>query len=123
MKNTNTSAFRAIVYRYLLDSIYSEDCPATDDKSRAEYIFYRFQMEYNYPDNIRRIPNTQARVAEWLSGLALNIEYTYCDIIKRTEIWHECKLTDKEADTVIEQWFTFLAMKLIQLWRVHGLGV
>lgn len=123
MKNTNTSAFRAIVYRYLLDSIDSEECPATTDKGRAEYIFRRFQSEYNHPDNIKRIPNTQARVAEWLSGLALNVEYTYSDIIKRAETWHECKLTDKEADCVIDYWFTFLALKLIQLWRKHGLEV
>lgn len=114
MQNTNTKAFREKVYAYLLD--------CADGMTPAQ-IWDRFNKEYNYPDNQRRIPNLQARVAEWLSGLALMTEYTYADIIARCEDWHECTLTDKERDMVSERWFGFLAMKLLQLWVAHKVEI
>jgi hypothetical protein len=47
-----------------------------------------FDSTYNYPDNRRRYPATQARVAEWLAGLPLNIAYLNGDILDLAEAWH-----------------------------------
>lgn len=114
MKNTHTKEFRAIVQRYLLDSIIDDTQP--NDKARAQYIFDQFTAEYDYPDNRVCSPNRQKRVSQWLAGLALNIAYSYSDIIELSEQWHECKLTDKQADKLVDEWFNFMAFKLIQLW-------
>lgn len=114
MQNTNTKAFRQKVYTYLLD--------CADGLTPAE-IWDRFNAEYNYPANKVRHPNLQARVAEWLSGLALMTEYTCKDIIARCEDWHECTLTQRERDMVCERWFQFLALKLLQLWAAHKVEV
>lgn len=122
MKNTNTKAFRATVHAYLAQSIL--DYTGEDTESaRAAYIWQRFDSEYNYSDNVRRYPSLQERVAQWLQGLPLNIAYTYCDIIALAEQWHECKLTEKQADAVIERYFSFMAFRLIQLWEKHGIDV
>lgn len=123
MKNTNTKAFRQTVYSYLCQSAYSFDETGLPDTqaNRAQHMWDRFNQEYNYPQNRTRYPSTQQRVASWLSGLAINTAYTYCDIIALAETWHDCTLTDKERDKVCAQWFDFLAMKLLQLWQTHGI--
>lgn len=124
LKRTNSREFRAMVFAYLADAAYSFDDTGLPDtqSNRARHMWERFDSEYNYSQNRIRIPSLQLRVAEWLSGLAINIEYTYCDIIARAEQWHETKLTDKQADAIIDQWFKFLAMSLIQMWNKHGVA-
>lgn len=117
LKRTNTKEFTAIVNRYLLDSVYDFE---GSDTEKAQHIWARFQSEYNYKNNRIRLPNLQDRVAEWLSGLALNIEFSYYDIRKRAESWHECKLTDSDAERIYHNWFPFLASKLIRLCEKNG---
>lgn len=124
MKNTNTREFRSKVFRYILDSI--DSCEAeklSDDRARAAYIWERFRVEHNYPDNKQRIPNLQARVADWLNGIALNIAFTNADIIETAESWHECRFTDSQCETVLAGWFRFMAFKLIQCVEAHGVDV
>ena len=117
MKRTNTAEFKETVFQYLADSAYDFEGSQAET---AQHIRNRFESEFNYPDNKRRTPNNQARVAAWLSGLPLNIAAYYVDIIALAETWHECQLTDKQADVICENWFNFLAFKLIQLWAKHG---
>ena len=91
--------------------------------ARASYIWARFVAEYDYPANRLRYPNLQERVSQWLAGLALNIAFTYSDIIEISEQWHECKLTEKQADKIIDGWFYFMAFKLIQCCKANGVNV
>lgn len=121
LKNTNTKAFKAQVFRCILDSV-SDEC-GEDDKQRAAYIWQRFNAEHNYTDNRKRFPNLQARVANWLSGVALNIPYANHDIVQTCERWHETTLTDKQADMVIANWFGFMAFKLMQCVQSHGVDI
>lgn len=109
------------IYRCILDSTY--DCDDMSDAERAAHIWQRFNAEYNYPENKRRIPNLQARVAEWLSGVALNIPIYNSDIIDTVERWHETTLTDKQATRVIENWFSFMAFRLMQCVRHYGVNI
>lgn len=60
-------------------------------------------------------------MAEWLSGLPLNIEYTNSGIIALAEQWHETELTDAQAEKVVSQWFGFIASRLIRLWERCGI--
>jgi len=119
MKRTNTNDFKSVVFQYLADSAYGFD--GTQAES-AQHIRNRFESEFKHPDNKRRTPNHQARVADWLSGLPLNIAAYYVDIIAVSEKWHDCQLTEKQADSICENWFNFLAFNLIQLWAKHGVA-
>ena len=121
MKNTNTKAFRATVWEYLANSLYDFD---GDFDSRVARLYEKFADEYDHPANrAYHGHNIQAMVSGWLSGLPLNIAYSYCDIIEVSESWHECKLTEAQADMICERWFDFLAFKLIQLWRKNGVDI
>ena len=118
--NSNTKAFRNKVYEYLIDSVY--DCDNMSKAEKVKHIWNRFDSEFNYSQNKIRFPNTQERIADWLAGLPLNIDYKYCDIIARSEQWHESTLTEKESDIVCANWFNFLSMKLLQLWESYEIN-
>ena len=66
---------------YILSTIEEdgEGKPLTTDKEKINYIFDRFYSEYGW--NIDRVGKLKA-ISEWLSGLALDLEYYYSDIIK-----------------------------------------
>ena len=125
MKNTNTKEFKAKVDAYLLDAYRSKaedyENGAKTDPELIRFILDTFKKEYGH--EIRRQGSIQGALASWLSGLALNIDYTNSSIIKRAEEWHECELTEKQADIVCEKWFDFMACKIMQLAGRHGLHV
>ena len=60
---------------YILSTIETdgEDKPLKTEKEKIDYIFNRFNSEYGFM--IERVGEQKA-LAEWLSGLALNIEYS-----------------------------------------------
>ena len=66
---------------YILSTIEEdgEGKPLTTDKEKINYIFDRFNSEYGFM--IERVGKQKA-ISEWLSGLALDLEYYYSDIIK-----------------------------------------
>lgn len=119
--NTNSKAARAVIFRYILDSVTDTECDGMNDSEKALYLWNRWNAEYNYAENQRRIPNVQARIAEWLAGLAIGIEYRNAGIVALAENWQGRTLTDKQAERVIENYFSFMAFKLMQLWRTHGI--
>ena len=67
--------------KYILDCVEldrEEELIKTDEE-KIKYIFDRFYSEYGFM--VERVGKQKA-IAEWLSGLALNIEYYYDDIVK-----------------------------------------
>ena len=66
---------------YILSTIEEdgEGKPLTTDQEKINYIFDRFNSEYGFM--IERVGKQKA-MAEWLSGLALDLEYYYSNIIK-----------------------------------------
>ena len=68
---------------YILSTIETdnEDKPLKTDQDKIKYIFDRFYSEY-YCHNIPLRVGKQKAMSEWLSGLALNIEFYYDDIVK-----------------------------------------
>ena len=117
---TNNKAFQAHVRAHILDALYDYTGP-NDDESRARRIRDKFESEYDRPDNRRRTPNHQARVAEWLSGLPLNIAYANCDILALSESWHGESHSEKQAERIVSNWFNLLAFNLILIWREYGI--
>ena len=66
---------------YILSTIEEDEegKPLTTDQEKINYIFNRFNSEYGFM--IERVGKQKA-ISEWLSGLALDLEYYYSDIIK-----------------------------------------
>ena len=67
--------------KYILSTIETDnnDKPLKTDKDKIKYIFDRFNSEYGFM--VERVGKYKA-MSEWLSGLALDIEYYYDDIVK-----------------------------------------
>ena len=67
--------------KYILDCVQL-DCEEKElktDQEKINYIFDRFYDEYGFM--IEQVGKQKA-MSEWLSGLALPIEYYYDDIVK-----------------------------------------
>jgi len=67
--------------KYILNTVETglNDEPLKTDEEKINYILDRFNKEYGFM--IDRVGKQKA-MAEWLSGLALDIEYYYDDIVK-----------------------------------------
>ena len=75
----------------------------------------RFTNEYCFQSNLIRYKNDMTKLmAEWLSGLAINIPYTYNDIIKLSKELLETN-TLKDEDKIIDNYFNFMALQIIRL--------
>jgi len=67
--------------KYILDCVQldNEEKELKTDQEKINYIFDRFNSEYGW--NIERFGKFKA-MSDWLSGLALPIEYYYDDIVE-----------------------------------------
>ena len=79
MTKLHYTEFKKNYKNYILSTIEedTEGKPIKTDAEKIKYIFDRFYSEYGW--NIERVGKQKA-MAEWLSGLALNIEF-YDDAI------------------------------------------
>lgn len=83
MRRTNSKEVKQAVRRYLLNC----------DEITIVEMKERFYKEYGYM--IRRIGELNACI-EWLRGLAINVDFYYCDIVKNLAEWLD--------DSVENQW-------------------
>ena len=95
---------------YILSTIEedSEGKAITTEQEKINYIFDRFNSEYGW--NIERVGKYKA-MSEWLSGLALNIEY-YNDAIVDLAVKMgsiEPNPNDKMKDKVAANYWDFMA--------------
>jgi hypothetical protein len=95
---------------YILSTIEedSEGKPITTEQDKINYIFDRFNSEYGFM--IARVGKQKA-IAEWLSGLALDIEY-YNDAIVDLAVKMgsiEPNPNDKMKDKVAANYWDFMA--------------
>ncbi len=87
-----------------------------------DYINKRFESEYGW--RVKQVGPQRAMI-DWLQGLAINIAFYNCDIIKLAVEWESLPLnhTEKQADKITDNYFNFIACKLLQLingYRVPG---
>jgi hypothetical protein len=117
MLKTNSTKYQLNFAKYILSVIDSEDLPSETmtNKEKVFFIMDRFVKEYCYQQNLDRHDNDMTKLmAEWLSGLAINIPYTYCDIIKLSKDLLETD-TLKDEDKIIENYFNFMAVQIFKL--------
>jgi len=96
---------------YILECISNEyDLINKDlsDDEKINYIFDRFYNEYGF--QIDRVGKQKA-MSDWLSGLAINIPYTYNDIIELAVSMGSIDENPSEAlqDRVCENYWSFMA--------------
>ena len=117
MLKTNSTKYQLNFAKYIISVIDSEDLPSETmtNKEKVFFIMDRFVKEYCYQQNLDRHNNDMTKLlAEWLSGLAINIPYTYCDIIKLSKDLLETD-TLKDEDKIIENYFNFMAIQIFKL--------
>jgi hypothetical protein len=102
---------------YILDCISDEDSLIGKNLSREEkikYLFDRFNSEYGFM--IDRVGKQKA-IADWLSGLAIHIDYYYVDIIKLAKRMGSVddNLTSVQEAKICENYWNFMAYMILLL--------
>ena len=57
------------------------------------------------------------RLTDWLQGLGMGLDYMNYAIVQLAEKWHDCKLTEKQAEKITANWWSHIAFKMIQFSR------
>ena len=117
MSKLHHTKYKENYKNYILDCIDSEDDLINQELTRhqkIQYLFNRFNSEYGW--NIQRVGKYKA-MEEWLSGLAINIPYTYFDIIELAKEMGSIDDNPSEAlkDRVCENYFSFMAQMVLSL--------
>ena len=117
MSKLHHTKYKENYKNYILDCINSSDDLINQELTRdqkIQYLFNRFNSEYGW--NIQRIGKYKA-MEEWLSGLAINIPYTYFDIIELAQEMGSIDSNPSEAlkDRVCENYFSFMAQMVLLL--------
>ena len=115
VKKLHHTAYKKNYKKYILDCVQldSEDKELKTEQEKINYIFDRFNSEYDW--KIKRVGKFKA-MSEWLSGLALPIEYCYDDIvelaIKMGSI--DKNPSDKLRSKVEQNYFDFMANIILE---------
>jgi len=101
---------------YILSCINSEDCELKTDQDKIKHLFNRFYSEYSW--NIKRV-GKKAALSEWLSGLAIDIEYYNDDIIKLAIDLGSIdnNPSEKLQEKVLSGYWDFMANMILNLER------
>ena len=107
---------------YVLDCIKNssfvadEEIEISSDKDAVELVVKSFKETENYEYNIRRYPKVQDRIESWLRGLpsVCCVEYANYNIEQIGKSWGCCG-TEKKAAEFVENWWSVLAFRIIQL--------
>ena len=110
----NHHKYKQNYINYIFDCVEtdSEGEPIQTEAEKAKYIIDRFYKEYGF--QVDRIGKKKA-IAEWLSGLALNIEYYDQDIVQLAIDMGsiDSNPSDKLQEKVINNYWSFMANIII----------
>jgi len=101
---------------YILNCIEldSEGNPLTSDKDKIKYLFDRFNSEYGW--NIKR-QGKQGAMAEWLSGMAIDIPYWNDDIVDLAVNMGsvEPNPDEKTRHNICQNYYNFMAFQILRM--------
>ena len=129
---TNSKKFKANIKKYLLECIdqgFGENAPQygrySYTNARLRYLLDRFENEYLHDNNCKiHKGNMTAILSEWLSGLAINIDFYNWDIIEVAKKLHETdEISEDKQEKFISQWFDFLAHHLVMILEEEEPGI
>ena len=114
--------YRAI-YDYILDAIDSSgyDIEASTPKEKLEFLADTFSKEYGWM--VERYGHVKA-MCEWLQGLpsSSNIDFYNHAILALAKKWGRLEegASTKKEDSILKNWFPFIAMRIGELMREYG---
>jgi len=110
---------------YILACLDDEDSLIGKNLSREEkikYLFNRFNSEYGWRVGNNKMGTAnqvtkQEAMAEWLSGIAIHIPYSYCDIIELAKNMGsvDYNLSTVQEDRICENYWNFMAYMILLL--------
>jgi hypothetical protein len=127
MKTLTMKVKISTVNAYILDCINTDDfnVNAENNKEKLQFLANTFKSEYVYPENLKRYKTYERLMGEWIMGLptAFSVAYSYCDILQLAKEWGAMtdNATEKEEDSIIENWFKFIGTKTIQLMNAYDI--
>lgn len=124
---TANKKVKANIENYILNAIDGEGYERQPQTAQQKLIFLAttFKSEYCFENNFKRLKTVQAILAEWVSGLpsSFNIDFNYCDILKAAHSFGNLpeKMSEKEEDKILSNWFNFIAAHTLQLMNKNGI--
>ena len=120
---TNSNEFKRIMNQYLLEALNNNDNPLNNFKDVANYSFNRFNSEYCHNYEIKRTPNVQNRLADYLRGIPFNVDFENYRIIELAKEWGQLpqNATEKQENKIINNWFNFIAHQILNFWSRNGI--
>ncbi len=111
MLKTNSKKYQENFNCYMEGVFASEEHITSYDE-----LYNEFDRVANYDYNIKKFPNKQNRLADFLQGLPIGIEYTNYDILQLDKKLREYdyELTDKQADKILENYWNFMAYQILK---------
>jgi len=119
---TNTKKYLSNIQAAILEAVNFEDLGDIElnNRQKIEYLMADFKACANYPNNKKRIPNEQNRLADWLQGLpnCLNIPFTNYDILNFMAKMHEVTaIPEQKEDVIINGYFGHIAFNILKMYR------
>jgi hypothetical protein len=105
---------------YCLNAINSDDTTFKDHKHKLQYAYNRFISEYGH--EIKRYGEFNA-FASWLSGLALDLDFYNCDILKLAREWGQDPKTEAQEDKIINQYWNFMTNQYFKLFKKYKINM
>lgn len=119
MLRTNTNKYKANIKQYLIGCINYERTENCHDKGKLYYCSKRFIKEWVNPYEYRRQGgNVTKLLSDWLSGLAIDIDFDNYDVIQAAKKLHETDyISDKKQEVIKREWFNHLAIHLNRIFE------
>ena len=115
MKRTNTNEYKKAFYPLLIEWIDFEGTENNSPQQKLKELYNEFDRCANFPYNLHKFPNTQERFKDYLQGLPIAIPFVSSEIIEIAESLHECKLSEKQENTIINNFFNHCAFHYLKL--------
>ena len=116
MLKINTKKYLSNVRTYIIESIPEEW--GTTDAEKLKELKSEFERVANHPYNLHKLPNEQARLADYLMGLPIDLDFYNTDILQRDKQLREYTddLTDKQENIVLSTYWLLMARNIINIW-------
>lgn len=117
MKNTNSKSFNDALKAYLAPIIKEKAEDYGETTTPANLYQWALDTAKKEVGHEFKRHGDQEGLRYWLSGLGLSIDFYNFDIVTVCERLHDCVLTPKQQDACIDNWFNFIAAKILQYAR------
>ena len=113
-KKLHHTKYKANYKRYILNRVNNDSYTLTTDEEKIEYIFNRFHNECHW--FINRYGKYKA-MADWLSGLALDLPYMNYEIIELAKDMGsiDSNAPEKVIDRVLQNYWEFMANIILSM--------